>query len=464
MAASLAELMQAVRHDDVKAALALLDASPGLVETSIHAAAVVADEARVRALLAQDAALATLAIGDDATPPLVLAVQSALARARGVSEDTQARVVSALIDAGADPNSSVGLADVHGRIPVLYFPCVAGNVPVARVLLERGASPTDGESLYHAAQYNRRAILELLLAHGANLSEGPAGTGNTPLHFLASHRASNALAPHVIAGMQWLLEHGADPRVPLVVIGDAQHPSQQGETPLHRAAANGYGVDVLAMFVAHGAAVDERRDDGATPYALAIRAANRDGALWLEEQGADVTCVSAMDRLLGACLSADEQTAQHIAQEHPTLIPSLTGSDAGALLTALVDGRDDAVRVMLALQWPLAHESEWGGTALHWAAWNGRTEMVRQLLEHGAPVNVRDSRYGSSPLAWTAHGSRYCARANDEDYPAIAHLLLDAGSTRAEAINQWGEPPESLGRPSVVAVLQQRGFAPSEGG
>jgi ankyrin repeat protein len=218
------------------------------------------------------------------------------------------------------------------------------------------------------------------------------------------------------------------------------------------------------MFVAHGAVVDARRDDGATPYALAIRAANRDGALWLEEQGVDGTCVPTMDRLLGACLAADQQTAHLIAQEHPTLISSLTGSDAGALLTALMDGRDDAVRVMLALQWPLTPESEWGGTALHWAAWNGRAEMVRQLLEHGAPVNVRDSRYGSSSLAWTAHGSRYCARANDEDYPAIVHLLLDAGSTRAEAINQWGEPPESLGRPSVVAVLQLRGFAPSEGG
>ncbi len=460
MATSLAALMHAVRHDDVKAALALLHANPELVQTSMHAAALVADESRVRALLAQDAALATLAVGDDATPPLVLAVQSALARARGVSEDTQARVVSALIDAGADPNSSVGLEDVHGRIPVLYFPCVAGNVPVARVLLERGASPTDGESLYHAAQYNRRAILELLLAHGANLSLGPARVGNTPLHFLASHRASNPLAAQVIAGMEWLLEHGADPRAPLLGIGDGQHPSQLGETPLHRAAANGYGADVLAMLVRYGAVIDARRDDGATPYALAMRAANREGASWLAEQGADVASVSTLDRLLGACLSADEQTAQRIAQEHPTLIPSLTGSDAGTLLTALIDGRDEAVRLMLALQWPLTHESEWGGTALHWAAWNGRTDMVRLLLDHGAPVNVRDARYGSSPLAWTAHGSRYCARANDHDYPAIAHLLLDAGATRAETINQWGEPPESLGRPSVVAVLQSRGFAP----
>ena len=85
--------------------------------------------------------------------------------------------------------------------------------------------------------------------------------------------------------------------------------------------------------------------------------------------------------------------------------------------------------------------------------------MVKLLLEAGAPVNQRDSRYGSSPIAWCAHGSRFRDRANDEDYPAIAHLLLDEGATRAESYNQWDEAPEGMARPSVVAVLRERGFA-----
>jgi hypothetical protein len=114
---------------------------------------------------------------------------------------------------------------------------------------------------------------------------------------------------------------------------------------------------------------------------------------------------------------------------------------------------------MIALGWPLTEDGEWGGTPLHWAAWNGFVDVVRLLLAAGAPVNQRDSRYGSSPIAWCAHGSRFCGRANDEDYPAIVHLLLDAGATRPEAYNQWNEAPESLARPSVVAVMRARGFA-----
>jgi hypothetical protein len=73
-------------------------------------------------------------------------------------------------------------------------------------------------------------------------------------------------------------------------------------------------------------------------------------------------------------------------------------------------------------------------------------------------VNQRDSRYGSSPIAWCAHGSLYNGRANDEDYPAIAELLIDAGATRPESYNQWQESPESMARPSVVAVFKARGF------
>ncbi|MFP5355651.1 MAG: hypothetical protein ACLGIK_10970, partial [Gemmatimonadota bacterium] len=82
------------------------------------------------------------------------------------------------------------------------------------------------------------------------------------------------------------------------------------------------------------------------------------------------------------------------------------------------------------------------------------------LIEAGAPVNVRDSRYGSSPIAWCAHGSRYCERGNDEDYPAIVHLLIDAGAKRDESFNRWHESPEGMARPSVVAAFAARGFAP----
>lgn len=457
-------LLQAVRDDDIDRALTLLAEHPGLAGASIRTACAAGDLAAVRAFLARDAGLATQTIPPDHTPPLVYACATELKRARGMSDDEQAALVRALLDAGADANAGITVGESQGTVPALYFPSRAGNVAVARVLLEYGARPTDGESLYHAAQHDEREVLQLLFDHGADVSRGPAGSGSTPLYFLASHRMTNPIAPKVVRGIAWLLDHGADPTVPLGEIGDGQAEWQRGETPLHRAAANGYDGDVLARFVARGADVNAARHDGATPYTLAVRSGNAAGAVWLAGNGADRSRLTATDRLLGACLTGDADGAHAIVGEHPEIVAALSEADAGALLQALVDEKHHAVRLMLTLGWPLDTQSEWGGTALHWAGWHGQREPVRMLLERGAPVNVRDSRYGSSPIAWAAHGSLFSGKGSDDDYVAIVGMLLDAGATREAAINRWQEPPESMARPAVVALLRARGFAPAPDG
>ncbi|MBI3789780.1 MAG: ankyrin repeat domain-containing protein [Gemmatimonadetes bacterium] len=451
-----ARFLAALREDDAHGAAAHLEATPAIARYSIHTAAAASDVTLVRAFLDADAALANEPDPGGHLSPLVYAVQQDLRGVRGTSEEDQLEAVRALLDAGADPNAAAPLPDGSDSIPALYFPCAAGNVALARLLLERGAKPTDGESLYHAAQHGHEACLALLVAFGADVHRGPARHGNTPLHFLVAHTPGNRITETALRGMQWLLEHGADPNVPSYA-GRQKQP-QAGETPLHRAAAVGHDIAVLRALVDAGADVNLRRDDGATAYQLAVRAGRSDVAAFLAEAGADPSLRPA-DRLLAACMAGDAEAARAEVAATPGLIASLGPSERDALGIALTHGRDDTVRLMLALGWPLTQEGEWGGTPLHWAAWNGRVAMVKLLLEAGAPVNVRDSRYGSSPIAWCAHGSRFSERGNDEDYPAIIHLLLDAGATRPESYNAWSEPPESLARPSVVAVLKARGFA-----
>jgi len=457
-------LLKAVRDDDTDRAVALLAEDPGLSAVSIRTACAAGDVPAVLGFLAQDRGLAQQSLPPDHTPPLVYACVCEPKRARGVSDHDQAVIVGALLEAGADPNTSIAIEDGHGRIPVLYFPCRAGNVAVARMLLEHGAHATDGESLYHAAQHDHRDVLQLLVDFGADVSRGPVESGNTPLYFLASHRATNPIAPTVVRGIEWLLDHGVDPTVPLTVVGDGQHEWQRGETPLHRAAANGYDGKVLARFVARGAEVDAARGDGATAYTLAVRSGNTAGAQWLASHGADASRVTVTDRLLYACLTGDAEEARRMVAGHPGLIDTLSDPDAGALLQAMVDGKSEAVQLMLSLGWPLTPQSEWGGTALHWATWNADVSLVRDLLTHGAPVNVRDTRYGSSPIAWAAHGSCFSGTGSDEAYVRIVDMLLDAGSTREASINRWNEPPESMARPAVAAVLRARGFAPGPSG
>lgn len=454
-----ARFLAAYRENDTERARTLLDASPDLIEHHLAIACAVGDLDRVRAWLAMDRSLASTSIPPDDTPPLLYAVFTALKRERGLSEADHVALVTSLLDAGADPNASKALPESGGRISALYFPCVTNTYGVAKVLLERGANPNDGESVYHAAQHNHREILELLLSHGADVSSTNSESGNTPLYFLAAHRAANPITPTVILGMEWLLQHGADPNVPSDRMPSGKPTPAAGETPLQRAAASGLGATVIQMLLDHGALVNAARADGTTAYALAVRAGNSDAARALERAGADRHAVQPVDRLLGACAAADAATACALVSAHPRLVASLTAEERAVLCDYVGEGREASVALMIELGWPLTTESEWGGTPLHWAAWNGRADIVTQLVRAGAPINARDSAYGSSPLAWAAHGSRFCEPRDNADYVAIVRALCAAGATRAESFNQWGEAPESMAAPAVVAALLDCGFA-----
>lgn len=450
--------LHAVRESDTARALALLSDHPDISGMSIRTAAAAGDLEAVQRLLAAHPSCATQAIPPDFTPPLVYAVMSDVKRARDVSIETQVALVRALLDAGASPNSAVPLPMDEGEIPALYFPSVTGNAPVVQLLLERGANPTDGESLHHAAQHDQREVLSLLRQFGADLSRGPEGRGTSPLYFLASHRAGSRLDRSVIGGMTWLLAHGADPNVPLDQVGDGQQQAQRGERPLHRLAASGYGAELIEQFIAHGAAIDPRRADGLTPYQVALRAGQRAAADVLERAGADRSLAGPGDWFLAACLTADAEAATRLLEQHPTLIEELDAEARGAIAPAIADGREEAVQLMVTLGWPLDTESAWGGTALHWAAWHGRAAIVTLLLRHGAAVNHRDHRYGSSPIAWAAHGSRFSENPGTAAYPSVIRLLLDAGATRDASINRWGEPPEALATDDVRQLLIDAGF------
>jgi len=83
--------------------------------------------------------------------------------------------------------------------------------------------------------------------------------------------------------------------------------------------------------------------------------------------------------------------------------------------------------------------------------------MVQVLLGLGAPVNVRDATFGTSPLAWAARASKNSRRA--EDYCRIAEALMDAGTEPATSVNRWGVTPDRISSDRVAALLQARGFS-----
>ena len=345
--------------------------------------------------------------------------------------------------------------DENARIALLYFACVLDHVPIVRLLLERGANPNDGESVYHSAELNHRECLELLLAHDADISGAHAQWGNTPLYFLAGYKEGHEHCASSTLGMQWLLEHGADPNV-----ASYQHGVQgTAELPLHRIAAFGRSSDVARLLVQHGAMVDAPRADGRTAYVLALRSGNADVAEFLAAAGADTHVRDPVDRLLSACMTANEEAARMVLAQHPDLVESLTLEDRNTINLAAEQGRADAVRLMISLGWSVSEQSPWGGTPLHWAAWFGQPQVVRALLSLNAPVNVRDTEHGSSAIGWAAHGSRYSRPGHDDEYCEVAGMLLDAGATREASFNFGEQPPEAMASPAVADLLMRRGFA-----
>ena len=73
-----------------------------------------------------------------------------------------------LLGRGADPDAT--FTNEYGEMSALYG--VAGVVhdsELTRVLLEAGANPDDGESLYHSVEHESSDCVRLLLEHGATV-------------------------------------------------------------------------------------------------------------------------------------------------------------------------------------------------------------------------------------------------------------------------------------------------------
>jgi hypothetical protein len=83
-----------------------------------------------------------------------------------------------------------------------------------------------------------------------------------------------------------------------------------------------------------------------------------------------------------------------------------------------------------------------GQTGLHWAAHGGCVETVKLLLRRGAAVDVKDERFGGTPLGWALHGLAEETTELREPHYEVVALLVDAGSA---------VPPESIEDENVKA-------------
>lgn len=416
----------------------LLDADPGIAAASEHAALVLGDVGRVRAFLEDDPSRIDSPGGPYTDRrPLHYVTYSRFWRrddetARGLLECARL-----LLDAGADPDATYTPLDGgERRLSALLGACGCAHFPeMARLLLARGASPDDGESLYHSLEFPGLDCFEILLEAGA----ATAGTN-------ALNHSMDFPDPR---GTRRLLECGADP--------DEQ--TEFNGAPLHWAVSRGREVDRLRLLVDAGAdPVLARRRDDRTPYAVAAQTAHLAAADWLESIGA-ATELRPIDAFTYACARNDLATARALVARRPDLFAHLSPADVQGVHQLAERGRVEALAAALDAGLPVDVANGAGQTPLHWAAWHGQADVVELLLRRGAALETVEREFGCTPLLWAAHGATNWP-APDGDYPRVVRLLLDAGAD-VTPTNAWGEGAVSLaGDARDVATLLRDAGAP----
>ena len=385
----------------ISQAARMLHEDPSLADSGFPAAVVLGDAGRVQAELRRDPGAAARIDLGTGWGALHLACASRFhldpARAPGLAEVTRL-----LLDAGAD---------------------LDGKSTRRRCWRPLECAVTSANS-----SRNNEPIIRLLLDRGAPV------------------RSETLLASLYAAGGTWCLE--------LLTESAAGAPELFTEA-LVEAVAEAHR-EAVAILLAAGADPDASGPDGRSARRRALTAGLAATVELLGGGGDDP-----VDRLLEAIVKGDAHSAKGVAAANPGIVDRLEPADRAALVAAAEHGNLDAVGLMLELGFPIEARREGsdedGATALHAASWAGSAQTVALLLDHGADLTVRDTRWRGQPLGWALVGSGEAPdSAAAPDWVTAVALLLDAGAS-LEGVTFNSEEPKQPSA-AVLGLLRSRGL------
>jgi len=401
----------AIWHGTLEAAEAILAAHPEIAHNSIHVAAILGDDAAVRRLIAADPRNVTRKEAPYDGDALVYLCLSKYLRMDKTRSDGFIRAATALLDAGADPNTGFTAKDEYGDFETALYgaAAVAQHAELTRLLLERGADPNEVETPYHAPESYDNAALKVLVESGKLNADS--------LTIMLLRKADI----HDYDGMKYLLEHGADPN----------RMTRWHYTALHQAVRRDNRIELIDLMLDHGADPTLKNEaDGKSGIAMAARRGRSD-VLWtfarrgfpmpMPYDGVEhliVSVCAARGGMAGARAFAEQfQRARLPKSDEPLAVSEVLAvnelrairellAEGNTLLAEFAgNGNTKGVQHLLDLGVPVDalydgdpyFDIARNSTALHVAAWKAWPKTVKLLIERGANVNAQDAK-GRTPL------------------------------------------------------------------
>jgi hypothetical protein len=359
-----------------------LAGNPALAGTDIFTASAVGDVAAAERILSRDGALARTKGGPFGWEPLLYACYSRLDG--DAPEYSTLEVARLLLAREADPNAGFLWS---GNLPP--FTALTGafgegedgsNQPphrdqdaLARLLLEAGADPNDGQTLYNRHFRPNDDHLKLLFAYGLGQDRGGPWFYRFPDRLMSpaamlAEELWCAARKNFVERVELLVEHGADVNMP------------------------GFR-------------------DGRTPYEAALLAGNEEVAEYLLRNGARRIELDPDAAFAAACVTGRRDEVRARLKADPELIERLGPGGRSRLVHRAVEAnRIEGVRLLAELGFEMTGRTRHDGvgmnldvTPLHNAAWMGNFQMVRLLLDLGADPTVREPTYDATPADWAEH-------------------------------------------------------------
>lgn len=292
------------------------------------------------------------------------------------AKENAVAIARLLLDHGADPNTYFKAGDSRYSALVGAIgegeedrPAHPRRDELARLLLERGAEPYDGQVIYNI-HFHGKVLWWLKLMYEFSAKAGRQADWDDPEWSMlnqggygsgARWHLRTAVEKNDIELTEWCLAHGANPNA--AQERDPRFP----RCSLYEHAVRLGRAEIAELLVRYGA---ERQD------------------IALDDE----------DKFVAACLRLDREEVNRLLAAHPEYLQSPV-----AIFAAARQDRIDEAAFLLDLGTPIEVQDAKKQRPLHVAAANDALRVAGLLIERGAEIDPYEENYNNTPLDFAVY-------------------------------------------------------------